>query len=188
MDCQNVYNTEVSEEAQDSTGVRQPSAPTEQEIRDHEQTHLPFRDWCKHCVMGRAKNDPHYKKKDVVPTGVPRIILDYMYVTEKKPPGLRPAVILGEGLPVLVAVDSESKGIVAFVVPTTGENEYAISRIVKDISQVFGYRKKMILKGDQEPALQVVLERAARLVGDQVILEQSPVGESQSNGEIENAV
>ena len=45
----------------------------------------------------------------------------------------------------------------------------------------------MISKGDQEPALKLVMDRMAALTGDQVIIKNSPVGESQSNGDIENA-
>ena len=46
-------------EAQDSRGIKQPYTPSLEEVIDHEMTHLPFRDWCKHCVFGRAKGDSH---------------------------------------------------------------------------------------------------------------------------------
>ena len=48
-------------EAQPSEGLKRVDMPTPQEVRDHERTHLPFRSWCKHCVFGRAKNEPHRK-------------------------------------------------------------------------------------------------------------------------------
>ena len=35
--------------------------PTEEEKRNHERTHCPFKPWCKHCVRGRAYNSQHRK-------------------------------------------------------------------------------------------------------------------------------
>ena len=29
--------------------------PSEEERRDHEMTHLPYRSWCRHCIRGRGK-------------------------------------------------------------------------------------------------------------------------------------
>ena len=56
------------------------------------------------------------------------------------------------------------------------------------MTQILGYRRKMIFKGDQEPALRVASDQISALSGDQVIMEQSPVGDSASNGDVENAV
>ena len=33
--------------------------PSVKEVDEHVKTHLPFRNWCKHCVFGKAKNNPH---------------------------------------------------------------------------------------------------------------------------------
>ena len=80
-----------------------------------------------------------------------------------------------------------SKALFSFIVPQKGENEYAIMKSVQYITKILGYRK-FIFKGDQEPALRTLMDRVSRLCGEQVIFEESPVGESQSNGAIENAV
>ena len=29
--------------------------PTQKEREEHEATHVPFRDWCAHCMMGRGR-------------------------------------------------------------------------------------------------------------------------------------
>ena len=34
------------------TGPR--NKPTQREREEHEATHVPFRDWCAHCMMGRV--------------------------------------------------------------------------------------------------------------------------------------
>ena len=40
-----------------------PIAPTVQERAAHEVTHVPFRQWCKHCVAGRGTSHGHRKQK-----------------------------------------------------------------------------------------------------------------------------
>ena len=44
--------------------INDPRQPTEEERRQHEMTHLPYRSWCRHCVKGRGKNAPHKKQDD----------------------------------------------------------------------------------------------------------------------------
>ena len=29
--------------------------PSQREREEHEATHVPFRDWCAHCMMGRGR-------------------------------------------------------------------------------------------------------------------------------------
>ena len=48
---------EEQEEPQDPLEVTMPSTPSEEERRRHMLTHLPFRDWCPHCVRGKAKGN-----------------------------------------------------------------------------------------------------------------------------------
>jgi hypothetical protein len=44
------------------------------------------------------------------------------------------------------------------------------------------------MKGDQEPALQALMDAAKTAWGQEIIKEQAPKGESKSNGEVERAV
>ena len=46
----------------------------------------------------------------------------------------------------------------------------------------------MRFRGDQEPALRTMMEGIKRLCGDQCILEETPVGDSQSNGSVEATI
>ena len=48
-----------SEEARVPKVFRDPGAPTETEIEQHNVTHLPFRAWCPSCVEGKARDRPH---------------------------------------------------------------------------------------------------------------------------------
>ena len=36
-----------------------PILPKKAEVQAHEMTHLPFRNWCRHCVSGRGMERPH---------------------------------------------------------------------------------------------------------------------------------
>ena len=47
---------EAEEEEEPEAGMRKPAKmndpkePSAEERREHELTHLPYRNWCKHCV------------------------------------------------------------------------------------------------------------------------------------------
>ena len=43
---------------------RAPKIPTDQELANHLPTHLPYRSWCRFCVMARAKVHPHTQVVD----------------------------------------------------------------------------------------------------------------------------
>ena len=78
-------NTETNE-AVKAKIPRDPRKPSQEEIESHNATHVPFRDWCPHCVKGREKDEPHRKlgtagtEQDEVPT----ISIDYMYMKTSK--------------------------------------------------------------------------------------------------------
>ena len=36
---------------------------TAREREEHEATHMPFRDWCAHCMMGRGRTHHHVSKR-----------------------------------------------------------------------------------------------------------------------------
>ena len=62
--------------------VKKPvNAPSDKEVREHYKTHIPFRNWCPHCVKGRAKAGFHMKRKEEDEgTQVPVISFDCMYL------------------------------------------------------------------------------------------------------------
>ena len=86
------------QESSDAVGFKRDPEPSAKDIKDHELSqHIPFRSWCKHCVMGKAKSD--YHRKGITFEGEkPIISMDYMYMNEKKPDGRRTAVVEGSGL------------------------------------------------------------------------------------------
>ena len=74
---------EVEEEAQEPVTRRAPKGPTKEEKEKHEATHLPFREWCQHCIRGRGRNKPRKKKmeEDEEENKVTRISIDYFFMS-----------------------------------------------------------------------------------------------------------
>ncbi len=51
---------EESQEGHEARSVSRPREPTEEEICKHcDSDHIPYRNWCRHCVYGQAVNQPH---------------------------------------------------------------------------------------------------------------------------------
>ena len=55
-----------------------PKQPSAEEVENHMVTHLPFRDWCPHCVRGKSGSKPHrnIQGKHEIPT----VAVDYMFM------------------------------------------------------------------------------------------------------------
>ena len=74
------------------------------------------------------------------------------------------------------------------MVEEKGPIEYAIDQVKEDIESM-GIRRT-IFKTDQEQAIVALRERIIESLGKkvEVLEEESPVGDHQGNGEIENAI
>ncbi len=68
---------EESEEATAAKGIKKPIRPSQAEVEQHELTHLPFRDWCEHCVRGRARDEMH--KRAVNKEESDKLMASYVY-------------------------------------------------------------------------------------------------------------
>ena len=71
-------------ELQEESGVvkplRAPSAPTRQEIEDHEASaHIPYRSWCRACIAGRGRSEAH-RQHDSDEHALPTVAIDYGYL------------------------------------------------------------------------------------------------------------
>ena len=49
----------LEEEAIEPKTRTPPKQPSAEEVENHMVTHLPFRDWCPHCVRGKSGSKPH---------------------------------------------------------------------------------------------------------------------------------
>ena len=77
----------------------------------------------------------------------------------------------------------------AHVVPMKGgSHREVVAMLVKDLERC-GFHGKVVLKGDQEPAIEDLMREVARSRGDlETILEFSPVRDSSGNGLAEKGV
>ena len=91
-----------------------------------------------------------------------------------------------KGMPIIMMKDSESKMKLARVVPKKGVDPYAVDRIKRDIEQM-GY-KNIIFKSDQENSIKALKQAVRDTTSVEILMEESPVGEHQANGSIENAI
>jgi hypothetical protein len=111
---------------------------------------------------------------------VPEVCVDYMYMTEKEEREE------DRGMPILVVRDRRTKMAWPHVVPRKGKEGFAVRALARDL-RLLGYLR-VILKSDGEPSV-MALKEAVRVESEcEVVPEESPVGEHQSNGGAEAAV
>lgn len=71
-------DTDEEDEIQKPKIMKDPRAPTQKEIDEHNVTHLPFRAWCTACVTGAAKDRPHYRDSGCAKMDT--IVFDYGFL------------------------------------------------------------------------------------------------------------
>ena len=179
---------EEEEEEEEESGRRRvekrmdPRMPTSDERKEHEMTHIPFRNWCRHCVRGRGKEEA-CRKTEREEGRVPEVHMDFMFMGEEKG---------GKTLAILVVKERSTKAVMATVAPRKSSGEWLSKRVMAWLREVGCGMCDMNMKSDNEPALVAVVngvdrERAVRGAG-RMVIEHSPVHSSQSNGYIERAV
>ena len=178
-----------------------PGKPTARQVEEHERTHLPFRSWCRWCVLGRGRGLQHRAHTGSI---VPILGLDYFFLTSK-------GVMLKEELQMsseeietardngsiakcLVVRCFASKNVFGHVVPRKGldEDGIVVTMILRDLEWL-GHTR-VIIKADNEPAIQTLAQRVTELakveIKDmaQVSREDPAAYDSMSNGGTEIGV
>jgi len=186
------YKPEDSEEEADGEKVeagrrrtqkmQDPVKPSEDEVREHSLTHLPYRSWCRHCVRGRCKSNPH-KAGQEKPTRS-ELHFDYCFLGKEGEPH--------KTLPVLAVTERITGMRMGAAVPTKTTGTYSASRVMAFMKEVGCEYGDLTAKSDQEPAIQKVIADVGKLRafggGGKFVLENSPVGSSASNGVVERAI
>jgi len=142
-----------------------PGKPTARQVALHRLTHLPFRLWCKWCVLGRGRGMQH--RRLLGGLLIPILGLDYFFLTKggvKKredleftadadgAKALEEARARGEIVKCLLVRCFASKAVFAHVVAKKGTNEEdTVANIVLDDLEWLGHTR-IILKADGEPA------------------------------------
>ena len=119
---------EADEEGRKAVIRRGVEGPTKKEREEHEATHCPYRSWCRHCVRGRGRNSPHFKKKgeeEEQEGKVARVSMDYFFmsVDEEK----------ASSNPIIVMIDESSGSVYARGTGKKGTAE--MDWLIKDMSE-----------------------------------------------------
>ena len=169
---------EGDEDVETSRIARDPKLPTAEQIEEHNCTHLPFRDWCSFCIMGRGRGNQH-KRNQGHESSVPVVGLDYFFISkggmkkrseldqELTPEGdaqVEEARRKGELIKCLLARCFSTKLILAHVVPCKGldEERYVANLVCDDVLWI-GHTE-LILKCDNENALKALVRYTLEVV------------------------
>ena len=166
------------------TGPR--SKPTQREREEHEATHVPFRDWCAYCMMGRGSTHHHItKQKSEDQSRRPVIAMDYFFMRMESSPNVQ--AISEESITCIAVKEDRYQNIMSSVALKKGvEEPWTVERVAKFID-LLGYRE-ITLKSDTELAIIVFRNRVAEACKAEVTTEDAVKGDKESNGLIENAV
>ena len=158
--------------------VADPKLPCGEEAESHNLTHLPYRSLGPHCVRGKGKTMDH--RRAGRGKTIPELNVDYCFMGAKGDATTRCMV---------VAKDYEHKCVMASVVPVKGSShEFSAKSIVAFMRELGLEGQELVLRSDQEPALQDLLgEVGKRRTPAKTFHEVSPVGSSASNGVAERS-
>ena len=164
-----------STEKREVVKMADPREPTEEERREHNLTHLPFRSWCPHCVRGRGREADRRKYKEQA-EGLHELHVDFMQMGKENQPR--------QTLTILVVKERRTKMLMATVVPSKSTGRFVAERVNAFIKELGIEHVDVVAKSDQEPAIKKVVEAVDRHRGDagRLITEFSPVGKSAPNG------
>ena len=166
-----------SAEATIKAGLRRPYEPMEEERREHEITHIPYRSWCRHCVRGKAKRQFHslsdQRGQDKAKN---TIYMDYFYMGRREE----------ECLPILMIADELTSRTMSLCMPEKGVgNAYCVTAAVKHMKVLGG--QQSVLKSDTERSI-VALRSAIQSHFPGMTVEDGAKGESESMGFAESMV
>ncbi|MBS94029.1 MAG: hypothetical protein CL799_06265 [Chromatiales bacterium] len=193
---------DVDEEVEPLRKPRSPVTPSPAEIEDHRRSHLPYRDWCIECLMGRGLGEQRGAHAGRAHT-IPRVGVDFWYITTggiKRRDELEYPVSddgdarlledrkKGKIIKCLIIRCHDTKCVFAHVIPHKGtdEDSYIVDLVCTDVAWL-GHAK-LIIKGDNEKALVSLINKALKVLKCQVeglesaMPEHSQEYDSQANG------
>ena len=159
--------------------------PTQREREEHEATHVPFRDWCVHCMLGRGRTHHHVAKpKSEDQSTRPVIAMDRFFFRKEPVPNVQ--AISEESITCVAVKEDRHQNIMSSVALKKGVEEPWTERVVRFIDRL-DYRE-ITLKSDTEPAMIAFRNCVAAICKAEVTTEDAVKGDKESNGLIENAV
>ena len=189
--------TMESDEQSGAKVKRRPGQPTPAEIDEHEASgHLPYRSWCRNCVAGRGRSDLHRSEK-VAPLDDfhPVIGMDYGWMNALATPIGQKTTANEKTTPILCIRCLDDGWTDSVPLPSKGTVYPYNAKVVTETLADSGFSDMQVvalLKSDQEPSLMELKREVMRQLRDRhgirVAPNESPVGDSSSNGLAESAV
>ena len=168
IELEKVEQETIDVSARPAKGLKTPGEPSISERRQHELTHLPYRDWCPLCVKAKGRHGASKKIVDRQPV----IQIDYCYhATHKELPLQK----------ILSACDVQTGLGLAVVVPSKGENEYAkaeLKKFIYECGRTFG-----VLQYDQESPLKAIAKTVCAELGG-LSVRAAPKAHPQASGSV----
>ena len=173
-----------------------PDTVSKNDFDSHMLTHVPFRNWCDHCMAGKVREDPHPRRsKGQDPQDVPRVSLDYCFLGRNLEVGDEPDPKIEDlkkpqdeeenNVPVLVVLDEKTGCAFASVV-AKGNNAHAVNVVVEALR--FTGRLKVILHTDGEPSIRALADAAAKQWNKEAQIQTAPRDSHASNGAVERCI
>ena len=172
-----------------------PGAPSTADRLAHELTHWPYRQWCEHCVRGRAVG-PNARK---VPAShremsVPKAHLDYAYLQDEiieEKDEFTSGGAVRTSMTILVMLETLCESVWVYTVNAKGvaADKWLPGKIANDLTTVGMGNTRIVVKTDTEPAI-VDLRNSLSEARDGIPtgFDDSRVGDSNSNGKIERTI
>ena len=194
-DFEEQMSAEDSGEVKASRSVARPYVPTLADRKAHESTHCPFRSWCIHCVRGQAAEYPHRTVSgEAAESEVPRVSMDYCYFKEDVRKMANEHVESEEAATSLTALamkETQFGSVWAYALrsKSVAEEAWLADQIADDLSTIGMSKERIICKSDQESAITELQGEIAKKRADVgTALENSKVGDSNSNGRVERSI
>ncbi len=157
--------------------AKDPKLPSPEDVELHERMHVPYRDWCNWCNMGRGRGTPH---RHTGASTAPIVGVDYFFLTKGgvhtrkelelafslTPEGeteLEAASTRGELVKYLLVRCFQQKAVFSHLLPQKGldEKNIACDFVLQDLEWL-GHTR-VIMKSDNEPAIQALVARVVEL-------------------------
>ena len=185
---------EEGNEGERPRGIAAPYRPTAQEVEEHNLTHCPPRSWCDHCVKGQSKDQQHrLSKGEWADSSVARVNLDYFFIKDDVTTDAtehHSSETARVSMTCLCMQESACHSVWGYAVQQKGAGEkQVIEQIADDIATVGLSQERIIVKSDQEVSITDVQNALVKArAGFGTAVENSRVGDSNSNGRIERAI
>ena len=179
-------DAEVDSQASESEGgqrqvakLPEPRLPSDEDVKLHQMTHLPYRNWCEHCIRGRGKEMSHTRNRETPAT--PEVHFDFAFMGEQDT----------ATIPILVVRETRTKMTLMTAMASKTPTTWTIERVVTFLREIGLEHTDVIVKSDQEPTIKKLVDEvghARNPTTSRWIVESSPVGSHASNGIVERAI